>query len=425
MEIKKANHIKGQIHIPGDKSISHRGVMFGAIADGTTELTGFLDGADCRSTIACFQKMGIAIKHDADHVVIQGKGLHGLTEPRNILYVGNSGTTTRLISGILSGCPFTSTLNGDASIQKRPMQRIIKPLSMMGARITSLRGNDCAPLEIKGGDLHAIHYDSPVASAQVKSAILLAGLYCDGTTSVTEPVLSRNHTELMLSGFGANVTSSGRTASIEGNPHLVGQKIQIPGDISSAAYFIAAASIVPNAELMIYNVNCNPTRDGILKVAEQMGADITYENRRKVSGEEVCDLIVRSSSLHGTTIEGDLIPTLIDEIPVIAVMAAFAEGDTIIRDAKELRVKESDRVTSVVENLNAMGADAIGTEDGMIIHGGRSMHGTQIKTYADHRIAMSFAIAGLAADGVTTFDDPDCVVISYPNFYDTLQKISS
>ena len=261
--------------------------------------------------------------------------------------------------------------------------------------------------------------------AQVKSAILLAGLYCDGTTSVTEPVLSRNHTELMLSGFGANVTSSGRTASIEGNPHLVGQKIQIPGDISSAAYFIAAASIVPNAELMIYNVNCNPTRDGILKVAEQMGADITYENRRKVSGEEVCDLIVRSSSLHGTTIEGDLIPTLIDEIPVIAVMAAFAEGDTIIRDAKELRVKESDRVTSVVENLNAMGADAIGTEDGMIIHGGRSMHGTQIKTYADHRIAMSFAIAGLAADGVTTFDDPDCVVISYPNFYDTLQKISS
>ena len=296
---------------------------------------------------------------------------------------------------------------------------------MMGARITSLRGNDCAPLEIKGGDLHAIHYDSPVASAQVKSAILLAGLYCDGTTSVTEPVLSRNHTELMLSGFGANVTSSGRTASIEGNPHLVGHKIQIPGDISSAAYFIAAASIVPNAELMIYNVNCNPTRDGILKVAEQMGADITYENRRKVSGEEVCDLIVRSSSLHGTTIEGDLIPTLIDEIPVIAVMAAFAEGDTIIRDAKELRVKESDRVTSVVENLNAMGADAIGTEDGMIIHGGRSMHGTQIKTYADHRIAMSFAIAGLAADGVTTFDDPDCVVISYPNFYDTLQKISS
>ena len=278
MEIKKANHIKGQIHIPGDKSISHRGVMFGAIADGTTELTGFLDGADCRSTIACFQKMGIAIKQDADHVVIQGKGLHGLTEPRNILDVGNSGTTTRLISGILSGCPFTSTLNGDASIQKRPMQRIIKPLSMMGARITSLRGNDCAPLEIKGGDLHAIHYDSPVASAQVKSAILLAGLYCDGTTSVTEPVLSRNHTELMLSGFGANVTSSGRTASIEGNPHLVGQKIQIPGDISSAAYFIAAASIVPNAELMIYNVNCNPTRDGILKVAEQMGADIKSVN---------------------------------------------------------------------------------------------------------------------------------------------------
>jgi len=329
----------------------------------------------------------------------------------------------RLISGILSGNPFTSTLSGDASIQKRPMKRIITPLSTMGAKITSLTHNDCAPLEIIGGDLHAIHYDSPVASAQVKSAVLLAGLYCDGITSVTEPVLSRNHTELMLQGFGASVTSEKTTASIVGNPKLYGQKIQIPGDISSAAYFIAAATIVPNAELMIRNVNCNPTRNGILKVAKMMGADISYENRRIVSGEEVCDLLVHSSSLQGTTIAGELIPTLIDEIPMIAVMAAYASGQTIIRDAGELRVKESDRIASVVDNLRAMGADAVATEDGMSITGGKPLHGAAITTHADHRIAMSFAIAGLCAEGITTFDDPNCVVISYPDFYNTLNTI--
>lgn len=423
MEIKKANHIAGEIFIPGDKSISHRGVMFGAIADGITELNGFLDGADCRSTISCFKKMGIDIRQTHDHVVIHGKGLHGLEEPGDLLDVGNSGTTMRLISGILSGNPFTSTLSGDASIQKRPMKRIITPLSTMGAKITSLTHNDCAPLEIIGGDLHAIHYDSPVASAQVKSAVLLAGLYCDGITSVTEPVLSRNHTELMLQGFGASVTSEKTTASIVGNPKLYGQKIQIPGDISSAAYFIAAATIVPNAELMIRNVNCNPTRNGMLKVAKMMGADISYENKRIVSGEEVCDLLVRSSSLQGTTIAGELIPTLIDEIPMIAVMAAYASGQTIIRDAGELRVKESDRIASVVDNLRAMGTDAVATEDGMIITGGKPLHGAAITTHADHRIAMSFAIAGLGAEGITTFDDPNCVVISYPDFYNTLTTI--
>ena len=423
MEITKINGISGEITVPGDKSISHRGVMFGAISRGITELTGFLDGADCRSTISCFRNMGIEIKQDRDHVIIHGKGLQGLTAPHDVLNVGNSGTTTRLMSGILAGSNFTSTLNGDASIQTRPMRRIITPLSMMGADIKSLKGNDCAPLQINGGNLHAIHYDSPVASAQVKSAVLLAGLYCDGVTSVTEPVLSRNHTELMLSGFGAEVTSRDATASVVGLPKLQGQKICVPGDISSAAYFIAAALIAPNAQLTIRNVNCNPTRDGILKVAEAMGGNITYENRRVVSGEEVCDLVVKSSSLHGTIVEGDIIPTLIDEIPMIAVMAAYADGETIIRDAAELKVKESNRIDSVVMNLKAMGVDAEATDDGMIINGGQPLHGTTIQTKSDHRIAMAFAIAGLIAEGTTNFDDPDCVVISYPSFYNTLGTI--
>lgn len=423
MEITKIKGISGEISVPGDKSISHRGVMFGAISDGTTELTGFLDGADCRSTISCFRKMGIEITQVHDHVMIHGKGLHGLTAPTEVLDVGNSGTTTRLMSGILAGSNFSSIVNGDASIQTRPMKRIMTPLSMMGADISSMKENDCAPLQINGGNLHPIHYDSPVASAQVKSAILLAGLYCDGVTSVTEPVLSRNHTELMLTGFGAQISSEDTTASVVGLPKLHGQNIHVPGDISSAAYFIAAALLAPDAELTIHNVNCNPTRDGILKVAKAMGGNISYENRRIVSGEEVCDLVVKSSSLHGTTVCGDIIPTLIDEIPMIAVMAAYADGTTIIKDAAELKVKESNRIDSVVENLKSMGVDATATEDGMIINGGKPLHGTRIKTKSDHRIAMSFAIAGLFADGVTTFDDPDCVVISYPDFYKTIENI--
>ncbi len=425
MEITKANRLSGEITVPGDKSISHRGIMFGAISDGITELDGFLDSADCKSTISCFQKMNIDIKQDENHVVVYGKGLDGLCAPTEVLDTGNSGTTTRLISGILCGNPFTSTLNGDESIQKRPMKRIITPLSMMGADITSVKGNDCAPLLIHGGNLHAIHYDSPVASAQVKSAILLAGLYCDGVTSVTEPVQSRDHTERMLTGFGADVTSQDTTASITGHPHLVGQHIAIPGDISSAAYFIAAALLVPNSELVIKNVNTNPTRAGILSVAEAMGGKIKYENKRIVSGEEVCDLVVTSSSLHGTTVAGKLIPTLIDEIPIIAIMAACATGDTMIKDAAELKVKESNRIDSVVTNLHAMGADCEAANDGMIIHGGKKLHGTRIITKADHRIAMAFAIAGLIADETTTFDNPACVVISYPNFFDTIRKIKN
>lgn len=424
INITKSAGLRGELAIPGDKSISHRAIMFGALADGTTEITNFLQGADCLSTISCFQAMGVEIENRTDRVLIHGVGLHGLKAPDQMLDVGNSGTTTRLISGILAGQCFTSTLSGDASIQKRPMKRIIDPLTQMGANIRSLNDNGCAPLEISGGSLHGISYRSPVASAQVKSCVLLAGLYADKMTSVTEPVLSRNHTELMLSGFGAKVTSVGTTAAIEPEPHLYGQKIAVPGDISSAAYWIAAGLAVPNSELVLKNAGINPTRDGILRVAEAMGADIVRENVHTVSGELVCDLIVRSSHLHGTTVSGELIPTLIDEIPVIAVLACFAEGETVIRDAQELKVKESNRIDTVVEGLRAMGADATATDDGMIIRGGRPLHGASIDSHLDHRIAMSFTVAGLMCDTPTTIQNADSVVISYPDFYETLKKVS-
>lgn len=423
MKLTTKTALKGEVTIPGDKSISHRSIMFGSIADGTTEVTHFLEGADCLSTISCFQKMGIEIHREKDMVTIKGKGLHGLNAPTGILDVGNSGTTTRLISGILAGQPFSSVLNGDASIQTRPMKRIIEPLTQMGADIKSEKNNGCAPLIINGHTLKGISYQSKVASAQVKSCILLAGLYADSKTTVTEPILSRNHTELMLSAFGADITSSGTTASILPNPHLVGQKIEVPGDISSAAYFIAAGLLVPNSEILIKNVGINPTRDGILKVAYAMGGKIEEINRRTVSGEPVCDLFVRSSTLHGTVIEGDIIPTLIDEIPVIAVMAAFADGTTTIKDAAELKVKETNRIDTVTENLKAMGCDITPTEDGMIINGGRPLHGATIHSHLDHRIAMSFAIAALAAEGETEIIDGECVNISYPSFYQDLERL--
>ena len=423
MIFTKVNSLKGEVAIPGDKSISHRAVMFGSLAEGTTEVTNFLQGADCLSTISCFRKLGIEIENTSQRILIHGKGLHGLTEPSDTLDTGNSGTTTRLISGILAGQRFTTVLNGDASIQTRPMKRIMTPLSMMGADITSLKGNDCAPLRICGGQLHGIAYTSPVASAQVKSCILLAGLYADAPTSVLEPVLSRNHTELMLAGFGAHITSSGTTATIEPEPDLNGMKIEVPGDISSAAYFLAAGLMIPNSEIMIKNVGINPTRDGILRVAKEMGGNITILNEKTSGGEPTCDLLVRSSSLKGVTIGGEIIPTLIDEIPMIAVMACFAEGTTIIKDAQELKVKESNRIDTVVTNLKAMGAHIEATDDGMIIEGGYPLHGAVIDSHLDHRIAMSFAVGALGADGETTIEGADCVKISYPEFYQTLEKL--
>lgn len=421
--------LKGEVTIPGDKSISHRSIMLGSIALGTTEITHFLDGADCLSTIDCFRKMGVEIERKPSSILVHGKGLRGLTAPASTLNVGNSGTTTRLISGILSGQNFATTLSGDDSLNSRPMKRIMTPLNTMGAHIRSLNDNGCAPLHIRPGALHGIHYQSPVASAQVKSAVLLAGLYADSPTSVTEPALSRNHTELMLQGFGAYVatdlhTDGTATAHVEPCKELYGQQIYVPGDISSAAYFIAAALLVPGSELLVKNVGTNFTRAGFLKVCKAMGADIETVSQTIEGGESRADLLVRYSHLKGTVIEGDIIPTLIDEIPMIAIMAAFADGQTVIRDAAELKVKETNRIDTVTAGLKAMGAVITPTDDGMIIEGTGHLNGASIQSYLDHRIAMAFSVAGLASDGETQIVDSQCVDVSYPEFYATLNSVS-
>lgn len=421
--------LKGEVTIPGDKSISHRSIMLGSIALGTTEITHFLEGADCLSTIDCFRKMGVEIERKPSSILVHGKGLRGLTAPASTLNVGNSGTTTRLISGILSGQNFATTLSGDDSLNSRPMKRIMTPLNTMGAHIRSLNDNGCAPLHVRPGALHGIHYQSPVASAQVKSAVLLAGLYADSPTSVTEPALSRNHTELMLQGFGAYVatdlhTDGTATAHVEPCKELYGQQICVPGDISSAAYFIAAALLVPGSELLVKNVGTNFTRAGFLKVCKAMGADIETVSQTIEGGESRADLLVRYSHLKGTVIEGDIIPTLIDEIPMIAIMAAFADGQTVIRDAAELKVKETNRIDTVTAGLKAMGAVITPTDDGMIIEGTGHLNGASIQSYLDHRIAMAFSVAGLASDGETQIVDSQCVDVSYPEFYATLNSVS-
>ena len=423
MIFTRKQSLHGCLTVPGDKSISHRSIMLGALAEGTTEVHGFLQGADCLSSISCFEKMGVQIENQGDIVRIHGLGLHNLHAPSGTLDVGNSGTTTRLMSGILAAQSFTSLVDGDASIRKRPMKRIITPLTQMGASITSLHPNDCAPLRIEGKPLHGIHYQSPVASAQVKSAILLAGLYADGETSVTEPYVSRNHTELMFEAFGVPVHREGTTVTIRPIDSLNAQKILVPGDISSAAYFLVAGLITPNSELVIQNVGINPTRDGILDVCRAMGADITLERVSDTIGEPTADIRVRTSALHSTVIEGAVIPKLIDELPIIAVLACFAEGTTVIRDAQELKVKESNRIDVMVHSLSAMGADIEATDDGMIIHGGKPLHGAVIDSNLDHRIAMSFAIAGMNADGETEIQGSECVNISYPNFYSDLERL--
>lgn len=423
MIFKKTKHLKGEITVPGDKSISHRSIMLGSIASGVTEVHGFLNGADCISSMNCFRQMGVDIDYDGSIVTIHGNGLHGLKAPADTLDVGNSGTTTRLMSGILAAQNFSSRVIGDDSICRRPMKRIITPLAMMGADITSERGNDCAPLIINGRKLKGIHYDSPVASAQVKSCVLLAGLYADGETSVTEPYVSRNHTELMLNAFGGSCTTLGTTATVTSDPVLTGQKIVVPGDISSAAYFLVAGLIAENSEITIKNVGINPTRDGIIDVIKMMGGDITFANVNADSGEPTADITVKTSSLKGCVIEGDIIPKLIDEIPVIAILACFAEGETVIKDAAELKVKESNRIDVMVNNLSAMGADITGTDDGMIIRGGKPLHSAVIHSKKDHRIAMSFAVAAMCAEGETEIFDANCVNISYPDFYRDLENL--
>ena len=424
MVIDKFTSLRGELTVPGDKSISHRAVMFGSLAQGDTHIRHFLTGADCLSTIGCFRAMGIGIEQNENEVIVHGKGLHGLTAPAKTLDVGNSGTTIRLLSGILAGQSFDSMITGDPSICRHPMKRIISPLLSMHADVRSKRGNNCAPLVIHGKPLSGIHYQSPVASAQVKSCVLLAGLYADSPVSVTEPVLSRNHTEIMLRKLGADIKSEGTTVTIQPDPLLTADEILVPGDISSAAYFIAAALLTPDSEILLRNVGTNPTRDGFLRVCEAMGASIERLNET-TEGEPACDLLVRCSSLHGTTVEGSIIPTLIDELPMIAVMACFAEGTTVIRDAKELRVKESDRIAVMTESLRSMGADIEAAEDGMIIRGGKPLHGAVVDSHLDHRAAMSLAIAGGLCEGPLSIRGAECVNISYPGFYQDLKILNS
>ena len=423
--ITPKKNLEACIIVPGDKSISHRSVMLGAIAHGITEIDGFLNGDDCLSTISCFKKLGIQIEQIGNHVAVQGKGLHGLCAPSDTLDVGNSGTTLRLISGILAAQPFSCEITGDSSIQKRPMDRVSIPLKQMGAEFISKNKEDklFAPFQIIGKSLKAIHYTLPVASAQVKSAILLAGLYTKGDTIITEPEKTRDHTEIMLNYLGANIETQGNDIICHPVNEIYGKKIIIPGDISSAAYFIVAGCICPNSCITIQNVGLNETRTGILSAMLKMGADIIISNEHICCGEKVGDIIVKSSSLKGTCIEGAEIPRLIDEIPILAVAACFANGTTIIKDAQELKVKESNRIQTVVTELKKLGADIEETSDGMIIQGKQKPFiGCEIESYNDHRIAMSMTVAGLRASGKTIINNAQCVDISFPKFYDYIEN---
>lgn len=419
MVIQKIKKAVGQIKVPGDKSISHRAVMLGSLANGVTEISGFLKGADCLSTIDCFRKMGIDIDINGENVTVHGNGLRGLKKPDEMLYTGNSGTTTRLLCGILAGQNFDTSITGDASIQKRPMGRVVQPLSMMGAKIE----NEYCPLYITGTKLHGIDYKMPVASAQVKTAIILAGLYADGETVIHEIEKSRDHTELMLSAMGADLTVDNLDITVKPTNDLTAVNVDVPGDISSAAFFLVLGAIMPNSQITVINVGINPTRTGIIDVLKDMGADITLENVHTSAGETVADITVRSSSLKGTTVGGDIIPRLIDELPIIAVAAVFADGQTVIKDAQELKVKETNRIRAVVDEFNKCGIDITETDDGMIINGGKSIHGADFKTYGDHRMAMSLTVLAQLADGESTLDDSDCACVSYPTFFDDFYKL--
>ncbi|MDT3415389.1 3-phosphoshikimate 1-carboxyvinyltransferase [Brevibacillus aydinogluensis] len=424
LRVQPVKRIEGTVRVPGDKSISHRAVMFGALAEGTTTIEGFLPGADCLSTIDCFRRMGVKIEQAGDRVTVYGKGWYGLEEPSQHLDVGNSGTTIRLMAGILATQPFHAVMEGDESIAKRPMRRVIGPLRQMGAKIDGRKDGEYTPLSIRGGGLQGISYQSPVASAQVKSAILLAGLQAKGVTSVTEPQLSRDHTERMLQAFGVKVVRDGLTVSVEGGQTLTGRAIRVPGDISSAAFLIAAVMMVPGSSLLIENVGVNPSRTGIIDVVRAMGGRIELQNERIVNEEPVADLLVTHSELRGIEIGGEIIPRLIDEIPVIAVMATRANGRTVIRDAEELRVKETDRIATVASQLSKFGASVTPTPDGLIVEGATQLTGAAIDSMGDHRIGMAMAIAGLAAEGETVIENDAAINVSFPGFADLLARIS-
>jgi 3-phosphoshikimate 1-carboxyvinyltransferase len=424
LTVSAGESFSGTVAVAGDKSISHRALLFGALADGITKIYGFLASEDTRVTVGALRAMGVEIT-EGEVVVIKGAGMHGLKAPTESLWVGNSGTTTRLLLGILAGQPFTAYLSGDDSLNKRPMDRVAIPLRQMGANVTGAGERCTPPIIITGGNLHVIDYISPVASAQVKSAVLLAGLFASGTTSVTEPVTSRDHTERMLRGFGVDVEVNGQRVSVAGGQRLTGGVVRVPGDISSAAFFLVAAAITPGAEVEVCKVGINPTRSGILDVLQAMGAQIEYNNVRNENGEPVADITVRHSQLTGTRIDGAIIPRLIDELPILAVAAAFATGTTVIADATELRVKESDRIVTVARFLRDMGANIEEKLDGMVIHGGTQLNGAVVNSDGDHRIAMSSAVAAIAAGVTNEINGAETVQTSFPNFAELMRSLGA
>ncbi|PLS02132.1 3-phosphoshikimate 1-carboxyvinyltransferase [Neobacillus cucumis] len=419
----KINQLVGEVTIPGDKSISHRSVMFGSIAHGETSVTNFLPGDDCLSTISCFRKLGVTIEESDGQLRIIGKGFEGLTEPTEVLDVGNSGTTIRLLMGILAGRPFYSSLVGDASIGKRPMTRVTVPLSKMGAKLDGRKNGDFTPISIRGGQLQPIQYELPVASAQVKSALILAGLQADGVSTIIEPAETRDHTERMIRQFGGEIIKDNQTIRVKGGQKLTASTIHVPGDISSAAFFLVAGAIIPGSEIVLKNVGLNPTRTGIIEVMQKMGADLEIVQVENNNFEPAGDLIIKTSNLKGTVVEGSLIPKLIDEIPIIALLATQAEGTTIIKDAEELKVKETNRIDTVVQELKTLGADIEATEDGMIIHGKSKLSGGEVSSHGDHRIGMMLAIASLLCQNAVELEHPEAISVSYPNFFDHLNSL--
>jgi 3-phosphoshikimate 1-carboxyvinyltransferase len=419
-----AHTLRGEIITPGDKSISHRSIMFGSLAEGTTRVSGFLTGEDNLSTLKAFQAMGITIRQTGPGLLeIEGLGLDGLQEPADVLDCGNSGTTMRLMSGLLAGQKFFSVLTGDQYLRRRPMKRVVTPLTTMGARIWGRRGGELVPLAIQGTPLKPISYDSPIASAQVKSAVLLAGLYVEGETTVREPHLSRDHSERMLTWFGADVRPFPGGVAVTGRPRLVARDMHVPGDISSATFFLVAGLITPGAELLVKNVGLNPSRSGAIDILRAMGGQLELIDEREQSGEPVADILVRHSRLKGIEIGGEVVPRAIDEFPVLSVAAAMAEGTTTIRDAEELRVKETDRIAAMASELGRLGTDVTPTPDGMIIRGRERLQGGAVRSHGDHRIAMSCAIASLVAAGPVTIADTACTETSFPGFWELLESI--
>lgn len=425
IRIKPVKKVAGEIKVPGDKSISHRAIMVGSLALGATRVKGlYLESDDCRYTANAFRDMGINIKREGDVTTIEGKGLRGLKAPAKPLYVGNSGTTMRILAGILAGQNFESTLTGDTGISARPMKRIVEPLSMMGVKIKA-KGGEYPPLTIRGQGVRPIVYKNSIASAQVKSALLFAGLYSKGVTKVIEPVKSRDHTERMLKYFGARIKIDRESVSLEGGKELKARSIEVPGDISSASFFMAAATLLRGSKIKIPNVSINPTRAGILKVMSKMGADVSVVNKRKYGLEPVADIIVKSSKTCGITIGKNIVPSIIDELPIIFVLASLSEGVTVINGVQELRVKETDRISSMQEGLKAMGADFMVRGDSIVIEGVKSLKGADLKSFGDHRTCMALSVAALTARGESGIDGAESVSKSFPSFFEALFKLTT